>query len=266
MRRGIPILTAAAALAAIALLLTAASATAVGGTLVGGATPAYAFRDPPPRPPAGSPAKPYPVHQSVTPSGFAYRFWNWDFDEGANHVDNPVTIIFVSDQDHLVDHVYTGVQAAGLKASGAPMLLRGVGGSRPGVSSTDHWGSTSHGRKEEKEYKGCWGQCQPYTDIHLRIYGPNGSRGTQVYQGGLGSWGDYYAPATVHFDVKEGEPDQHFGYQGRARELLVGHMVQLHKWTKLGQVSVGNSCYEWFDHEHYCDSDGMAWVVRVNSE
>ena len=54
---------------------------------------------------------------SVQPAGFKYRFENWDHD-GA-HVDNPVSIIFVSAKSNLVDRVYDQVATVGLTDGGS---------------------------------------------------------------------------------------------------------------------------------------------------
>lgn len=194
----------------------------------------------------------------VTPSGFKYRFQNWDHD-GA-HVDNPVSIIFVSEKPNLVARVYDQVATVGLTHGGSKMNLSGIGGSRPGVNATDPWSSNSAGRKGAF---GCWGKCDPHADIHLRTYGADGKDGTQVYQGEFGA-GAYYLVATTHFDVNENTPKADFGYQDQARTLLIAKMVDAKKWHVLQSVDVKNACDERMDAKHLCKHDGKAVVVSID--
>ena len=198
--------------------------------------------------------------EALHAEGFRYPFQTWDHD-GAQR-DMPVSIIFVSKHPHMVDRVYGQVEARpiGLTDSGAEMTLSGVGGSRPGVHSTDPWTSHSAGRKGAW---GCWGKCADHTDIHLRTYGPDGHDGTQVYQGSHGTW-PYYLVATTHFDVSENTPQERFGYQDVARRLLVDKLVRAGEWRVVGSVDVHNACSRRIDSKHFCKHDGRALVVSID--
>lgn len=203
---------------------------------------------------------------SAVPSGkikaefIKYKFQNWDYD-GAKR-DNPVSVIFVSNSPDMVDRVYEQVAAVGLTGSGNEMTLSGIGGSRPGVNPTDPWTSHSAGRKGAF---GCWGRCGSKTDIHLRTYGPDGKKGTQVYQGDGYGLRPYYLIATVHFDVKENTPAESFGYQDKARSLLVNKLVAEGKWSVLrSSVDVRNSCDRWLDAKHRCKHNGKAWLISID--
>jgi hypothetical protein len=190
--------------------------------------------------------------------GFAYDFQTWDHD-GAKR-DNPVSLLFVSEKPDMVSRVYDQIGDVGLTHGGGKMTLSGVGGSRPGVSSTDRWTSHSAGRKGAF---GCWGQCASHTDIHLRTYGPDGHDGTQVYQGKAGAL-PYYLVATIHFDVSENTAQEDFGYQDRARSLLVDKMVAARKWRVAGSVDVKNACHGRVDPKHMCLHDGRALVIDID--
>jgi hypothetical protein len=196
--------------------------------------------------------------EALTASGFKYGFQNWDHD-GA-HRDNPVSLVFVSRTSDMVDRVYGQIGDVGLTHGGGDMTLSGVGGSRPGVSSTDSWTSKSAGRKGAW---GCWGHCAAKTDIHLRTYGPDGHEGTQVYQGSYGVR-PYYLIATIHFDVSENTSHEDFGYQDRARSLLVDKMVGARKWRVIGSVDVKNACNRRIDAKHLCAHDGKALIVSID--
>lgn len=189
--------------------------------------------------------------------GFDYPFENWDHD-GAK-VDNPVSLLFVSDRPNVVARVYDQVASVGLTRSGSKMTLSGVGGSRPGVNPNDPWTSRSAGRKGAF---GCWGKCGAHTDIHLRTYGPDGKAGTQVHQsGGLGP---YYVVATIHFDIDENTPQADFGDQDRARTLLVDKLVAARKWRVRKSVDVENACNKRLDARHLCRHDGKALVIDID--
>jgi hypothetical protein len=194
----------------------------------------------------------------VKAQGIKYKFQNWDQDGSTR--DNPVSIIFVSKKSDMVDRVYVQVKKVGLTKNGSKMTLKGVGGSRPGVNPTDPWTSKSAGRKGAF---GCWGHCSAGTDIHLRTYGPDGSRGTQVYQGGYG-FRPYYLIATVHFDVDENTSREKFGWQDRARGLLVKKLVSRGDWRVLSTVTVKNACSGWRDAHHWCKHDGKAQIVSID--
>lgn len=193
----------------------------------------------------------------VKPAGFKYEFDNWDHD--GPKVDNPVSIIFVSDKPDLVDRVYSQVESQSLRGGGSKMRLTGIGGSRPGVNEYDPWHSDSAGRKGAF---GCWGKCDPKTNIHIRTYGPNGRKGTQVYQGSFGV-APYYLLATVHFDRDENTPKADFGYQDEARRLLVERMVAAKKWRVIGSVDVKNACNGRMDRTHLCQHDGTATLIEI---
>jgi hypothetical protein len=192
----------------------------------------------------------------VMPCGFHHHFYNYD--NGAGHTDNPVTIIFVSNSPNLVGRVYDAVEDEGLVNSGDPMELKGFGYPTP-HTGTQAWTSDSHGRKDDPS--GCRGQCKPAIDIHIRTYGADGPTGTQVYQS-TGTY-RYYMLATTHFDISEGTSSAHFGYNDHARAILVGHMQSIGKWTVVGKTYVSNKCYGWLDSRHFCDSDGWAVIVKI---
>jgi hypothetical protein len=187
-----------------------------------------------------------------------YSFQNWDYDGGSR--DNPVSIIFVSNSPNMVSRVYSQVGSVGLSGGGDKMTLSGIGGSRPGVNPRDPWTSHSAGRKGAF---GCWGHCGSKTDIHVRTYGPDGRWGTQVYQGSYG-YRPYYLIATIHFDVNENTSHSDFGYQDRARSLLVNKLVAAHKWTVLTSVAVQNACNRRTDAHHLCRHDGRAWLISID--
>jgi hypothetical protein len=196
--------------------------------------------------------------QRVKPPGFKYPFDNWDHD-GAR-VDHPVSIIFVSRRPDLVDRVYDQVGSVGLTGGGGKMTLSGIGGSRPGVDPDEPWTSRSAGRKGAF---GCWGKCDRETNIHMRTYGPDGRQGTQIYQGSSGVR-PYYLLATTHFDVRENTSREDFGYQDRARSLLVGKLVGAGKWRVLQSVDVKNACDRRLDKKHLCKHDGKALVIDID--
>lgn len=222
------------------------------------ASAATSYRNPP--------SKSHRIHRPsgkhlIHAHGFEHGFWNYDYDTGKRYVDNPVTIVFVSKHPDMVDRVYSQLGSVGIGKHGGSMELGGYGGSRPGVSTTDSWRSHSAGRKGAY---GCWGHCGSKTDIHLRTYGPDGRKGTQVYQGSYG-YAPYYLVATVHFDVNENTSKETFGYNDRARYLLINHLVARHTWHVKAKVTVpGSRCYGWFDAKHYCDSDGTGTVVNID--
>lgn len=196
--------------------------------------------------------------QALSATGFKYSFQNWDHDGAKN--DNPVALIFVSNKPDMVDRVYASVEAEGLTHSGSKMSLSGVGGSRPGVSATDAWHAESAGRKGAF---GCWGHCTSKTDIHIRTYGADGRAGTQVYQGSAGIR-PYYLIATVHFDVNENTPQADFGYQDKARSLLLARMIGAKKWSQIGAVNVQNSCNGRVNASHMCQHDGKALIIDID--
>ena len=195
----------------------------------------------------------------VSVHGFAHRFDNFDYD-GGNKIDNPVTMVFVSKRPNMVERVYDQLDSVGIDSGGSKMTLSGWGPSRSGVGNTA-WHSHSAGRKGAF---GCWGHCSSKTDIHVRTYGPDGRKGTQVYQGSRG-YAPYYLVATVHFDANENTSKATFGYNDRARYYLVNHMVARHTWHVKASVTVpGSSCYGWFDNSHFCDSNGKAQVISID--
>ncbi len=190
---------------------------------------------------------------------FRYPFQNFDYDGKSRKRDNPVTVIFVSRRPDMVKRLYDQLDKVGLDGSGNTMRLRGVGGSRRGVSSKDPWTSHSAGRKGAK---GCYGHCGKNTDIHVRTYGPNGHQGTQVYQGNYG-YAPYYLVATTHFDRDEDGPKRAFGWQDKARDILVKKMVAEGRWRVVGKTNVKNACRSTTGN-HNCQSDGNATIVSID--
>ena len=207
-----------------------------------------------------------PPQRTVSPNNAtAYPFDAWDHTStGAR--DNTVNIVFFSNSPKMVSRITKQLKASG---HGDPMTLNGSGPSRAGVSRTDPWSSTSKGHKQ----KHCWGACSPNDDVHLRMYGPDGSMGTQVYQGGLSFHGkpyafDYYLVATVHYDLNEGSPTASFGHQNTARQTLVNHMMATHLWTRLGNMSTGVRAVtgtDRSDSKYYIEEDGLAWMINIDS-
>ena len=192
---------------------------------------------------------------------FLHAFQNWDYDENLHKWDNPVTIIFVSYAPNMVGRVYSQLAQVGMTGGGSSAIrLSGLGGSRPGVSTTDSWTSHSAGRKGAN---GCFGYCLSWTDIHVRTFGPNGLYGTQVYQGGYG-YRPYYLVATIHYDRNEGGSNEAFGWQDTARHVLGVKMTSLHLWTTIGYTPVGNACSGWIDSKHYCESSGNAAIISID--
>ena len=204
------------------------------------------------------PTTPAPTDGQVTAAGFKYSFQNWDWD-GTKH-DMPVSMIFISNSTDMVSRVYSQMGSVGLVLPGDQMALSGVGGSRQGVSETDPWTSHSAGRKGAF---GCWGQCDAKTDIHVRTYGPDGSKGTQVYQGTYGLK-PYYLIATTHFDSNEGTSTADFGYSDTARKLLVDQLVAAKKRKVVTSVDVKNACNGRTDSTHFCLHDGKALVIDID--
>ncbi len=210
-----------------------------------------------------------PNRKAVTAQGFKYRFDNWDYDENAgNRPDHPVSIIFVSNAPNVVTRTYQ--QMAGEVCgwlgcgNGGQMRLNGVGPSRPGVSETDPWRSFSNGQKTSV---GCAICPDANSNIHLRLYGPNGRDGTQVYQGSYGNW-QYYAIGTVHLDKNEGKSNEDFGYSNIARSHLLYAMAGAGKWVYEGRTWVDNRCTTTsipleIDASHHCDHDGYAWIISI---
>ena len=74
----------------------------------------------------------------------------------------------------------------------------------------------------------------------------------------------YYLIATTHFDIDENSAHEDFGYQDKARSLLVDKMVGAHKWRVVGSVDVRNACHTRLDPKHLCEHDGKAMVVSID--